>query len=160
MSRGAIGPGDDVEAWCTRCRMNLNHRVIAVTSGGIQRVVCLTCNGDHKYHPPKSDKSLRPEAHREKVNASGSSRSPRPAVDRSAARMESEWNTFMKDMPPAGLARPYRVTECYDSGEFVEHPVFGMGKVLGILGAERVEIIFREGRKVMICNRPAVQPES
>ncbi len=23
--RGSVGPGDDVEAWCTRCKMNLNH---------------------------------------------------------------------------------------------------------------------------------------
>ena len=54
MASVLVGPGDDVEAWCTRCRMNLNHRVIAVVGNNIQRVVCLTCGSQHKFYPPKN----------------------------------------------------------------------------------------------------------
>lgn len=158
MGRGSIGPGDDVEAWCTRCKMNLNHRVIALTAQGIQRVHCLTCLGDHKYYPPKGEKAARLEAVREKTGVASAARSTRSPAERNSARAESEWNTFMKDVSPDVFARPYRVTESYRSGEFLEHPVFGTGKVVDVLGAERIEVIFREGRKVMICNRPVPQP--
>lgn len=152
MTRLSISPGDDVEAWCTRCKMNLNHRVIAVTNQGIQRVHCLTCHGDHKYYPPKGEKRDRETGPSER--APSSPRARQQTAQRSAVRAESEWHTFMQELPPGAVLRPYLVTELYRSGEFIEHPVFGPGKVIDILGAERMEVIFRSGRKIMICNRP------
>ncbi len=153
MTPGAFEPGDDVEAWCTRCRMNLNHRVIAVVRGAVQKVHCLTCGGDHKYYPPKSASA------QEKREREREASSPRPAAkdrrkpDRTAAKAESEWSTFLREMDPDTRPRLYGASQSYARGEYIEHPTFGIGRVLDIVGVEKVEVIFKEGRKVLICNR-------
>ncbi|HMK34428.1 MAG TPA: hypothetical protein VK463_05130 [Desulfomonilaceae bacterium] len=151
MPRGSIGPGDDVEAWCTRCRMNLNHRVIAVVGNSIQRVHCLTCGGDHKYYPPKrgqdADSGKRP------ARGVASEKTRRPIANKSPGRAESEWATFMKDLPADGHVRLYELSETYTPGEFIEHPNFGRGRVIDIVGAEKFQVIFKEGRKILLFNR-------
>lgn len=160
MIAGRVGPGDDVEAWCTRCRMNLNHRVIAVVGGSIQRVHCLTCGGDHKYYPPKRG-GHEQEPERKRTTAPSKSAAlpskERKSADRSLARAYGEWVTFMKDMPPGAVARPYRISESYKTSEYIEHPEFGTGRVVDVLGAQRIEVIFKDGRKVMVCNRVKAQ---
>ncbi len=146
----AVGPGDDVEAWCTRCRMNLNHRVIAMVGSEIKRVHCLTCGGDHKYYPPKYEGSRTSS-----VRSAKAPKTARPvkAKENSAARAASEWRTVMSEMPADCIPRAYRVAESYRSSEFIEHPVLGTGRVTDILGAQRIEVIFEDGRKILICNR-------
>ena len=157
MTKRSIGPGDDVEAWCTRCRMNLNHRVIAVVGREIQRVQCLTCGGDHKYYPPKGGKPARTETRTLRASSGSStssgSRARKPSSDRGPEKAYGEWSTFMRDMPEGTIPRPYNITESYAVADYIEHREFGTGLVLGILGAERIEVIFKDGRKVMVCNR-------
>lgn len=146
MGKCSVGPGEDVEAWCTRCRMNLNHRVIAVVGSEVKRVHCLTCGGDHQYYPPKEAASEKPSEKRPKT--------PRPGpAPRSSGRASGEWSRIMKEMPPDTTPRPYAVSEAYQPTEYIVHAVFGPGRVLEILGSERIEVIFQEGRKVLICNR-------
>jgi len=153
MAPFSVGPGDDVEAWCTRCRMNLNHRVIAVVGHTIQRVHCLTCGGDHKYYPPKHSRSEIQEKRVVKVVETARSQTPRKPVQKSASRAAGEWTTIMKEMPETTIPRPYLASESYESGEFIMHSVFGAGRVLDILGSERIQVIFKEGRKVLVCNK-------
>ncbi len=151
MTPAAFEPGDDVEAWCTRCRMNLNHRVIAVVRGAVQKVHCLTCGGDHKYYPPKKNPAEKKQE-REPSPSKPAARD-RKKPDRAAAKAESEWSTFMKEIDADTKTRPYRVSEAYGRAEYIEHPTFGIGRVLDIVGVEKVEVIFKEGRKILICNR-------
>lgn len=154
MGTGAIGPGEDVEAWCTRCRMNLNHRVIAVVGRSIQRVHCLTCGGDHKYYPPKYEKGAEKGKRTVRVSSSSTGEKGRKAVGiRAADKALGEWTTFMNEMPPGTVPRAYRITEVYGLSEFIEHPTLGTGRVVDILGQEKIEVIFKDGRKVLVCNR-------
>lgn len=150
MSNASLGPGDDVEAWCTRCRMNLYHRIIATVGNSIKTVHCLTCGGDHKYHPPKNKKA--PE------NDLPQQRTPRPpkasgSGDRRASHALGEWKAFMNEMPPGTLPRPYTTSASYACEDYIEHPAFGVGRVIDILGLEKVQVIFRDGRKVLVCNQ-------
>lgn len=150
MAGVSVGPGDDVEAWCTRCKMNLNHRVVALVGNNIQRVLCLTCGSNHKYYPPKNQMPAEREPSESRRSQADKSRKP---ADRSANKAYGEWTTFMKDMPSGTEPKPYKVSECYGPSEYVEHPLFGTGRVLEIVGAEKIQVIFKEGRKILICNR-------
>ena len=150
MEIAPIGPGDDVEAWCTRCRMDLNHRVIAVVGNNVQKVQCLTCGSDHKYYPPKHQEPEENQGKPKKTKAAGGTRAK---IDKGAGKARGEWTTFMKEMPPDSTPRPYRMSESYKPGEFITHPSFGTGRVLAILGVEKIEVIFEEGRKVLMANR-------
>lgn len=150
MASVSLGPGDDVEAWCTRCRMNLNHRVIAIVGNSIERVQCLTCGGDHKYYPPKYQHNSETERRHLKIVPVEKGRK---SVDKAAAKAYSEWSTFMKDMAPDTSPRTYKVSASYKSAEFIEHPMFGIGKVLDIVAADKMQVIFKDGRKILICNK-------
>lgn len=153
MALFSVGPGEDVEAWCTRCRMNLNHRVIAVVGNTIQRVQCLTCGGDHKYYPPKHSRSATAEKRVVKGVETARSQNSRKLVQKAGGKALGEWTTIMKEMPETTIPRPYLASESYESGEFIMHSVFGAGRVLDVLGSERIQVIFKEGRKVLICNK-------
>jgi len=153
MPAGKIGPGDDVEAWCTRCRMNLEHRVIAVVGSSVERVHCLTCGGDHKYYPPKYAKGAEPQRTAIRISSKAKASKGAAKPEKASVRALGEWTTFMKDLESETSPRAYRTSESYEAGEFIEHPTFGIGKVLDIVAAEKMQVVFREGRKILLCNR-------
>jgi hypothetical protein len=154
MGFGKIGPGDDVEAWCTRCRMTLNHRIIAMVGSTIQRVQCLTCNGEHKYHLPKDQKTGGTGRKSVRVSPGEKlSRKPLSSVKPSPERAKNEWTTFMRELPEGYEPRSYKISESFKVGEFIQHPSLGMGRVLDIAGAEKIEVIFESGRKILLFNR-------
>ena len=45
------------------------------------------------------------------------------------------------------MAKPYSISESYEPSEYVEHPLFGTGRVIEIVGAEKIQVIFKEGAK-------------
>src|SRR5260221_3665417 len=49
-----LKPGAEVDSYCTKCRMDLMHRIIAMHNGKIIRVECQTCKTHHNYRKPKS----------------------------------------------------------------------------------------------------------
>ncbi len=152
MSVVSLGPGDDVDAWCTRCRMNLNHRIIAMVGNTIKTVLCLTCESTHKYHPPKQEKPVDEDEYEDVEIKSAS----QPKVtDRAAAKMANEWATFMKSIPEDAEPKPYSPAGSYALDDYIQHPVFGKGKVIEIIGQGKMLVVFQEGRKILIYNRPA-----
>lgn len=150
MSVVSLGPGDDVDAWCTRCRMNLNHRIVAMVGNNIKTVLCLTCESIHKYHPPKK---LRNGAEDELEDLEIKSSSPVKITDRAAAKAANEWATFMKVAGEDIQPKPYTPEGIYALDDYVHHPVFGQGKVIEILGQGKMLVTFKEGRKILIYNR-------
>jgi len=116
----------------------------------VKRVHCLTCGGDHKYYPPKYEGSSARTARPVKVPSPARTVKSRETA---TARAAGEWKTIMDKMPAGCVPRPYKVSESYVAAEFIEHPVLGTGRVTEILGAQRIEVIFQDGRKILICNR-------
>jgi hypothetical protein len=63
-----IRTGDDIDAYCTRCKIDLTHTVIALASENqAERVRCNTCGSEHRYIPERSaprpmQATSRPEA--------------------------------------------------------------------------------------------------
>ena len=45
--------GSEIDAWCTKCRMDLGHRIVAMVKDQPKRVVCQTCGSQHNYRAPK-----------------------------------------------------------------------------------------------------------
>lgn len=152
-----IGAGDDVEAWCTKCQMDLNHRVIAVVDGRPKRVICLTCNSHHNYHPPKST----PTKAAPKARVVSTPRALKSSLKSSEApaRPSGEWKTFMKDYDESSTVKQYSVFSFYAVSDFIEHSVFGLGKVIDITGAQKIIAIFKDGRKTLVCNKTKVTQE-
>src|SRR5262245_59704042 len=108
MTTKPIKPGTEVDSWCTKCRMDLLHRIIAVHNGRIMRVECRTCGGHHNYRRPKSaiSESRTPAARaatsteRPRTSAGGSAPSPRRAAAAEAERQrEASWQKAVLGQP-------------------------------------------------------------
>ena len=50
----AIRAGQEIDAWCTRCKMDLTHKVVAAVGDKPAKVECRTCYTIHMYRAPKS----------------------------------------------------------------------------------------------------------
>jgi hypothetical protein len=50
-------------------------------------------------------------------------------------------------------ARGYSPRERYAVDEFVRHPSFGCGLVVSLPSAQKMEVAFREGKKLLVHDR-------
>src|SRR3954454_4042727 len=68
--------GGEGDSWCTKCKLVLNHRIIAMVATKPVRVECSTCSSHHNYrgHAPGAAPSASP-----RERAAAASASPRAA---------------------------------------------------------------------------------
>ncbi len=48
-----ISLGDMIDDFCPRCRLILNHGVVAMVEDEVKKTRCLTCNNEHNYRNAK-----------------------------------------------------------------------------------------------------------
>jgi hypothetical protein len=150
-----LKPGSEVDAWCTKCRMDLLHRIIAMEGPKIARVECRTCGGHHNYRRPKSAPSPA-AAHKERApakTATGRSAtpsiSPRKAAANEAERQrESTWEKTVLGKPVTSF-RAYRATQTFSSGDLIRHGKFGDGYIVRIIDRQKVEVMFKDGPRTL-----------
>jgi hypothetical protein len=133
----ALKVGEDIDAWCTRCKMSLGHTILAIVSGRPARVRCNTCQGEHNYRgssaaPPKKG-SWEPREVRERREA-------KPAV--------TSWEALLagKDL---ARARKYSAKETYAADEVIQHPSFGVGLVQEVRG-DKIQVAFKADVKTLV----------
>lgn len=133
MQTKSLSAGDPIESRCTKCRKITNHIIVAMDADGPARVQCNTCSGQHKFRRAVAAKSP--------VN--------RQAVQqRDAACLE--WETLRPNMD-VSKALAYAMTDSYKVKSLINHPIFGLGLVQRVVGAQKVEVLFADGRKTMRC---------
>ena len=168
---GFPGPGDRIEARCTRCNDVTGHVVVALVGGEIVKVECRACGSVHKYYPPVEPKKVRTKAsvcrvkagedRKDAVNAQKAvpaSTVTRQAPPRGAAakaqkaamEMEQSWQHSMNDT--LATARPYSMQEPYVIGDVVDHPKFGNGVVQEVFPPNKMQILFRDGVRMLRCS--------
>lgn len=156
-----LKPGSEVDAWCTKCRMDLLHRIIAMNGAKIIRVECRTCNGHHNYRKPKSapaqhqDTKARAAPRASSAPMSGSA--PRPAGPMSARRMaaaqaetqrEATWEKAVLGQPVASF-KSYRATQTFIMGDLIRHGKFGDGYIVRVIDRQKVEAMFKDGPRTL-----------
>lgn len=133
MQSATLSTGDPIEARCTKCRKNTDHIVVTMGEEGPVKVQCTSCNREHKYRPPTAAK--KPAARR--------------IVDPKAAERK-EWQDLRSSMHEAD-AVDYSMTASYKAQALLKHPVFGLGVVERVIGPQKIEVLFEDGRKIMRC---------
>ncbi len=126
---GKISTGGDVDSFCTRCRLNLAHIVVAMVAGVPVRVKCRTCGSTHRFRGAPSD---RPRPVR-RESASPRSLRPTPASVVDAAE---------------GPEHSYRMEDSYRPGDVIVHSVFGKGVVQKTL-FRKCSILFRDRERIL-----------
>jgi hypothetical protein len=140
-----LSAGKEVLSYCTKCRMDLLHVIIAMQGDRIVRVQCKTCRGDHVYKAPKGvkDPSMAPPP-RSAGSATGEKKVPAARV-----AVETEWARLMKENAGKPL-RDYAADQKFAVGDRLKHPLFGEGVVMKILFPKKVEICFSMDVKVLV----------
>jgi hypothetical protein len=149
-----LKPGSEVDAWCTKCRMDLLHRIIAMEGPKIARVECRTCGGHHNYRRPKSGPlpAARKDQSPAKTSATRSSppsMSPRKAAAHEAERQrESTWEKAVLGKPVTSF-RAYRASQTFNSRDLIRHGKFGDGYIVRIIDRQKVEVMFKDGPRTL-----------
>lgn len=56
---------------------------------------------------------------------------------------------------PQKLATPYLMSGNYEQGSILEHPSFGRGEVVRLIGFEKIEVLFRDRLRCLVHGREA-----
>jgi len=130
--------GSDVEAYCPKCKADTTHVVISKYEDEIRRVQCNPCGDVHSYRKPRGEVEED---------------MPEPiAAKKRALIKKANWDEFFaKHGEKHG--KPYEFREAYHENAIVTHPKFGRGFVSELLSDSKVEITFKDARRVLVHNR-------
>jgi hypothetical protein len=130
--------GSDVEAYCPKCKGDTTHVVISKYEDEIRRVQCNPCGDVHSFRKPRGDvEDDVPE--------------PIAAKKRALMKKPTFEEFFAKHSDKN--AKPYEFREHYHENVIVTHPKFGKGFVSEIMSDSKVEVTFKDSRRVLVHNR-------
>lgn len=142
-----LGAGSEIDAWCTKCKMDLGHRIIAMVGTVPKRVECQTCFSHHNYRPPKT------------TTKTSSRKRPAPAAsppaERTTARAKAEvertkeWEKRVLGQAATAFSR-FSVSKTYALEQLVVHKKFGEGYVVELLEGDKLSIMFRDGPRMLV----------
>ena len=137
-----IEAGSEVDAFCTKCKLDLGHRVIAMEGAQIKRVECLTCRGHHNYRRPKS------------VVTPTTTHAAKKTRTRKAARQQEHqaWVEAVQGRADEDFTQ-YTLSGVYRVGELLRHKKFGDGVVLAMFDDGKMQVAFEEGPKTLVYGR-------
>ncbi|HEY4184548.1 MAG TPA: hypothetical protein VGP07_05730 [Polyangia bacterium] len=130
--------GSDVEAYCPKCKADTTHVVISKYEDEIRRVQCNPCGDVHSFRKPRGE--VEDDV-------------PEPiAAKKRALLKKMTWDEFFaKHSEKHG--KPYEFREAYSENAIVTHPKFGRGFVSEVMSDSKVEITFKDARRVLVHNR-------
>jgi len=145
--------GDNIDAYCLKCKLLLAHVILFKVDGAVSRVKCKTCGAEHKYRPApgivkKAEKSerttVRKAASPKKTDAA------KPKLSDSQAALQ--WDLKIRNRQPDAPVRNYSMQETYKINDVINHPKFGVGFVEKILSDKSMSVLFADSVKLLAMN--------
>jgi hypothetical protein len=122
--------GENIASYCTKCKLVLDHVIVAMAEETIAKVKCKTCNSTHKFRDPADAKKPRQTKMKEDV----------------VKTTEALWETCVAEA--TGQEREYAMTERYRVGDLVLHSTFGRG-VVRKLYLNKCDVLFKDKERLM-----------
>ncbi len=124
--------GDNIASRCTRCKLVLDHTIVAMDGEQVVKVKCRTCGSTHKFLNPANAPRTR---------------TPRTKAGESAnATTGSRWETALAEAQ--GQSFPYTMDGKYHVGDCVIHERFGKGVVLRLY-EKKCDVLFQDRERLM-----------
>lgn len=111
---GSISTGDDIDSYCTKCRLTLEHIVVAMVGGAVVKVKCKTCGGTHRL---KGIPNIRPKSPKKEGGT----------FSRASVSVHALWEAAVN--AATGPELEYEMSASYRPGDLIVHSVFGKGVV-------------------------------
>lgn len=139
----------EVDGWCTRCRLLLNHRIVSMKNGNPYQVECLTCRTTHLWRKGAPGEKATPGASERPRAAGGSSGgASRSRATVSATRHEQKWEQAIAGRGVLEF-KAYNAGGVFREGELLRHKKFGDGVVTRVIDAGKVEVLFRDEARTL-----------
>lgn len=129
--------GKETLAYCTSCKMDLNHAVVAMKGDRIAKVQCFTCKKEHTYKAAKG------------VTEPKKAKKTKAPKEPEANPVELEWEKLMSQHKDAPM-KNYAMKSQFALGDKLHHPNFGDGIVGKLIYPNKLEVIFQHDVKVLI----------
>lgn len=140
-------------AYCTSCKMDLNHRIVAMKGDRIAKVECLTCKKEHAYKAAKGvtdpAKAAAKAAKAKAAKAKKAKGERQEGMTAEGNPIEAEWQKLMNDHREAPL-KTYTMKGKFQLGDKIAHTSFGDGIVGKLIYPNKIEVIFQTDIKVLI----------
>ena len=128
----------DVVSYCSSCKRDVLHTIVAMKEDRIVRVLCLSCKKQHAFRHSPNDRNSpirKPSAGKKEQK-------------RFEATAE-DWRTEMykvKDAP----GKVYALDGLFEEGDKVIHRTFGPGIVKELISSDKMQVLFEGGMKVLV----------
>ncbi|HEY1908248.1 MAG TPA: hypothetical protein VGG91_19515 [Myxococcaceae bacterium] len=130
--------GGEVDATCTRCKMELAHTILAMVGQKVARVRCNTCGSDHVYRGTQT------------ASRSVASRT-RAAPAEKTQRSVIGWDAQLAALD-VGKAQDYRPDQSFTVDQVVRHPTFGLGIVRAVR-QDKMDVAFKSAERTLVQGR-------
>jgi hypothetical protein len=127
--------GGYIDAWCTKCKLELGHIIVAMVDDLPKKVKCNTCQGQHNYKAKPAERS--------RTKAAGT------AKKRKAK--ESTYETYLALLKESDVAnvKKYGMKDNFEKDQVIDHSRFGTGIVTAVINPNKIEILFKDGTKLL-----------
>ena len=147
MSEKILSAGDEVDSYCTTCKLVLAHQIVALVDGVPDKVLCKTCHKQHKYrpNPPKSRRA------KTEKKTSGKSTTTRKKTTRTRKTkdMTAKWEETLAQHE-VETPKNYAMHGEFAQHDVITHRKFGRGIVTEVREEGKMEVLFKEGTKVLV----------
>ncbi|MDB5036631.1 MAG: hypothetical protein JWQ35_159 [Bacteriovoracaceae bacterium] len=141
MALTKLAVGSDIKYLCSKCNLELSHTIIAMIGSEPARIRCNTCRTERNYRRKKvTDLILRPGA-------------PRPKIMRPDMFQAKLQENLMK------TPKTYRIDQSFEVNDVIQHPSFGKGVVIKAMFPDRVEVLFQDQSRVLMCKLDGTSAE-
>jgi hypothetical protein len=140
--------GDEMDFWCSKCRLNLHGTVAALTDGGkVAKVTCNTCRFTVPYKDERTEAEIRGKLLKRALSMRD--RRQQRQGDAEAARAPSggsditqRWRKLTEDVNSTRAAL-YGPEKSFKLGDSLIHRQHGLGIVTQVLHENAFVAIFR-----------------
>jgi hypothetical protein len=137
--------GQEIDAFCTRCKVDNVHVIVAVWEGAVKKVLCKSCNHEHLFRRPRAGRAEAPPRPRASRAPGRRSHAPEPSP-------AERWKEALSGRDP-NAAKAYSMKGSFAAGDMIRHASFGQGLVAKLVPPDKMEVMFEEGTKVLVHRR-------
>jgi hypothetical protein len=124
--------GQNINSYCGKCKLNLDHTIMAMDGEAISKVRCKSCGGSHKFRSPLDAQKVR-----------------KPRAKKGAGEIATAEIIWAAGLAEAkGKERDYSMAAKYRVGDVVNHQTFGKGVVVKLY-ANKCDMLFRDRERLM-----------
>lgn len=133
-----ISVGKDVLSYCSKCKLNLSHVIVAMKDvKSIAKVKCNTCGTMQAYKDPSRSNATKTRTKK--------TDQPSKVISISDLWMEGISSTKVK-------SQPYDMGHKFKEGDVIDHTKFGPGIIQNVVD-DKIQVIFRHEIKTLIHNK-------